>query len=546
MNQVRQRLARATWENPVLVKEFRTRMRGTRAYWILFGYTLLIGGILALIYHAFALSLGDDPSSGARRAGDLGRALYSTVFILQGIMVALITPAITAGSITIEREQRSYDLLVTTPLRPADLVRGKLAAAVSFAVLLLTVSVPLVSLSFLVGGVSPAEIACAYLVTAAAAFLFGATGIYWSAALRATAAATVATYLTVLGFFLATLVPGFVAQERSWMGSGSGAAPDIPFQSLNPVMAAFRGVQPEHWFGLDVPSWIGAVVLLILAGMLTTQLAMARLEHFVPPRPVWTRLLATLTWAAFSFLLIAPIAGSYSRMGLPMRTLPDRLSEILTGLLVAGGVALVVLTIALNTAEPSRSAEPRPIARYLTGLLPHRLFGGELPNGLPLALLWAALFATIAPLGLAASGKLGLWRPGAYLPGVGVLLAMVFGLAALGHAVSVRTRNRWQAVVCTAVLAALLVGLPYGALAPLAEKGMRPSPLWSWLYTVPFEAITDAAGHLGVWSRWPPLPIRPMWPITVGLYALVGLLCVALATRRPARRAAAGQPPRAA
>jgi ABC-2 type transport system permease protein len=101
----KERVAGALWENPVLVKEFRTRMRGTRAYWILFAYTLLIASILAFVYHLFFSSLaGDGYGSAARRAGELGRVMYGVVFVSQAIMVALITPALTAGTITIERE----------------------------------------------------------------------------------------------------------------------------------------------------------------------------------------------------------------------------------------------------------------------------------------------------------------------------------------------------------------------------------------------------------------------------------------------------------
>jgi hypothetical protein len=399
----KERVAGALWENPVLVKEFRTRMRGTRAYWILFAYTLLIASILAFVYHLFFSSLaGDGYGSAARRAGELGRVMYGVVFVSQAIMVALITPALTAGTITIEREQRSYELLATTPLRPADVIRGKLSAAVSFAVLLLTSTLPLVSLCFLVGGVSPAEIACSYVVVACAAFCYGAVGVFWSATLKATAAATVAAYVTVFGSFLATVVPGVIAQERAWMGSGSGAAPDIPFQSLNPLMAAFRGVQPEHWFGVLAPTWLSASILLVLTGMLAAQQAMTRLEHFPAPRPGWARACATLLWAAFSFSLLAPILGGVTAAGLPPRTLPVRLEEATSVLVVIGGLLLALLSAVLNTCEPA--ARPRSAAEYLVSLLPHRAFDRGLGSGLPLLLGWGLLFLAIPPLGLLLSG----------------------------------------------------------------------------------------------------------------------------------------------
>ncbi|MCC2670846.1 MAG: conserved rane protein of unknown function, partial [Armatimonadetes bacterium] len=303
-------MARFTVDNPVLVKEFRTRMRGTRAYWILLVYTLLLAGVLAIMYFSYETSVAQQsigasgPSSGAQ---ELGRAIYYFVFIAQALMVALITPAITAGTLTIEREQRSYELLVTTPLRPVDLIRGKLSAAVAFVLLLLTASLPLVSISFLVGGVSPAEIFFSYLIVGVCAFLYGAVGIFWSATLRTTAAATVVTYLTVLSLFILSVIPGMVASSS--MGP-SGGSPGVPFQSLNPITATFRAVQPEHFFALQIPSWIAGAILNLLLGMVVANAAMGRLEHFDPPRPTWMRLCSTLLWCAFGAFLYGSVIGS--------------------------------------------------------------------------------------------------------------------------------------------------------------------------------------------------------------------------------------------
>ncbi len=43
-------LRELTWDNPVLVKEFRTRMRGARAYWVLLVYVLLLTLVVGSTY----------------------------------------------------------------------------------------------------------------------------------------------------------------------------------------------------------------------------------------------------------------------------------------------------------------------------------------------------------------------------------------------------------------------------------------------------------------------------------------------------------------
>src|SRR3954453_5094944 len=114
-----------TWNNPVLVKEFRTRMRGARAYWVLLTYVLL----LTLVVGATYLTWCSDNSEGGvthQAASNTGRSLFQILFSLQAGLVALITPAITAGAITIEREQQTYAMLATSGLRPQHIIWGKL------------------------------------------------------------------------------------------------------------------------------------------------------------------------------------------------------------------------------------------------------------------------------------------------------------------------------------------------------------------------------------------------------------------------------------
>src|SRR5436309_516420 len=99
-------LRELTWDNPVLVKEFRTRMRGARAYWVLLVYVLL----LTLVVGSTYLNWYVQSSTGGvshQAASSTGRVLFQLLFSFQAGLVALITPAITAGAITIEREQQT-------------------------------------------------------------------------------------------------------------------------------------------------------------------------------------------------------------------------------------------------------------------------------------------------------------------------------------------------------------------------------------------------------------------------------------------------------
>src|SRR4051812_27253118 len=108
--------------NPLLTKELRGRMRGWRAMGILTGYLGLLAGVTWLIYLLITITASESDITGAQ----LGKFLLGAIVVLQVFFVALLAPAFTAGIITGEREKQTYDLLMTTLLRPRSIILGKL------------------------------------------------------------------------------------------------------------------------------------------------------------------------------------------------------------------------------------------------------------------------------------------------------------------------------------------------------------------------------------------------------------------------------------
>lgn len=527
-------LARATLDNPVLIKEFRTRMRGPRAYWVLLTYTLFLGGVLAMMYFGFEASMSYQSESlggtqNAEHARNLGRSIYYFVFIAQSIMVALITPALTAGQVTLEREQRSYELLVTTPLRPVDIIRGKLTAAVSFVVLLLTSSLPLVSLTFLVGGVSPAEIFFSYLIIALSAFVYGALGIFWSATLRTTSAATVVTYLSVLSIFILSSIPGSMA------GSGVGNT-DVPFRSLNPISACFHAVQNEHLFNIQAPSWVSAAVLLLLAGMLIGNAAMARLEHFEPPWPLWTRLLSTLIWCAFTISLLGPLMGGAAKSWNSATTVNEWTGALLITVLILSSL----VTPILNTGDLVVRRGESAVRRYLSGFAPVRAFRDDLACGMPLAMSWLLFALALVAAGIWLAGKSKLFHPAdTFLPGAVLCVSVITGLAGVGHLLSVVLPSRWAACVLTylfGVVVMLLAWFPrqyWGQATTHENRG--PDLLGQVLYLVPFEALVQLGNPKGFWINHPEMLFGrsvPLWVVTSAIYLCLAAGCFLITALR--------------
>lgn len=173
--------------NPVLVKELRGRMRGPRAFVVLTIYLLILSAVILLLYTALGTSPGTDLNAGRR----IGKTLFLTIAAVALIEVCVITPALTSGSIAGERERQTYDLLVASRLSPWQIIWGKLGAALGFALLLIFAVVPVMSLAFLFGGVTLAEVLIVLAGLVATALFYATVGLFWSTVMRGTLGATV-------------------------------------------------------------------------------------------------------------------------------------------------------------------------------------------------------------------------------------------------------------------------------------------------------------------------------------------------------------------
>ena len=193
---------RALW-NPIVAKEYRTRMRTWRSPLAITIYIVLLGGIGWAVFAALTVSTGFGQGPGS-----LGQMLFTFLILFQVALLAFITPALTAGAISGERERQTLDLLFVTPIAPFSIIWGKLLASMSFVALLLIISVPIFSLVFLFGGVDLDQIVSAFLVTAVTAMTLGFIGVAFSTVLRRTLAATVASYGAAFVLLAGTLLWG--------------------------------------------------------------------------------------------------------------------------------------------------------------------------------------------------------------------------------------------------------------------------------------------------------------------------------------------------
>ena len=179
-------------ENPVLQRELLVNLRMPRAFVLMFVYQVLLAAVVYLAWPAdnVRLDLSDNPEST--------RQLVNLFFLGQYILASLMAPSFAAGAVTGEKERKTYEMLLASPLRPEAIVMGKLVAALTHLAILIFASLPIVMLCLPLGGVSFYEVVAAYLALIASVVMFGMISVACGSYFKRTSASLVVSYLFIL------------------------------------------------------------------------------------------------------------------------------------------------------------------------------------------------------------------------------------------------------------------------------------------------------------------------------------------------------------
>jgi ABC-type transport system involved in multi-copper enzyme maturation permease subunit len=178
-------------DNPVLSRELLVNLRSHRAFVLQLVYAAVLA---AAVLIAWPSTSDDSIGVGVTAA----RQLFDLFFFGQFLLVALVAPTFAAGSITGEKERKTYELLLASPLKPSWILVGKLFSSLTYLVLLLTSSLPMMILGYLLGGILLSEVARAYLVLVLAAGTFGLVSVACSSFFNRTSSSLVVSYLIIL------------------------------------------------------------------------------------------------------------------------------------------------------------------------------------------------------------------------------------------------------------------------------------------------------------------------------------------------------------
>ncbi|TDF93880.1 ABC transporter permease [Paenibacillus piri] len=177
------------------------------------------------------------------------RDLFYFLAVAQLVLIAFMTPGLTAGVISGEREKQTLNILLTTQQSSTTIILSKLVSSLSFMLLVIIATLPVYSIVFLFGGISPKQLSLVFLFYIFSMFVLGAFGVLFSTVFKRTMIAVVVTYGFTLAVFGGTgllflflrgvfrqFYQGGTPNPYSWIGYVLG---------LNPVAALLSIFEPS-------------------------------------------------------------------------------------------------------------------------------------------------------------------------------------------------------------------------------------------------------------------------------------------------------------
>lgn len=396
------------FENPVMQRELITNLRTHRSFALMLVYQLALAAVVLIAYpRETRIDLADE-SSAARRLVDF-------FFVGQYVLASLMAPSFAAGTISGEKERKTYEMLLASPLRPIAIVFGKMVASLTHLVMLIVGSLPTVILCLPLGGVSIYEVFAAYIGLMVSAILFGAIGLTCSSYFRRTAASLVVSYLVILP--LVMLAVGF------WLGLANQgqvrlllSVTLLPIAALIATFVLCQNTAARLLYPPDVGSGGGEVIDLDREQENSVGLVINREQFpdrlFAPPRrpglmgenvnPIYDKEMHAELFSQGTLMLRLVIQISMI-LAVPLMAWLLFIRAELTGIYMIYVIIFNVLVAPVFSAGSITNERERQTLDLLltTVITPWQIFWGKLLAGLRVSfvltmfLLWPFLLATI-------------------------------------------------------------------------------------------------------------------------------------------------------
>ncbi|MBN4050276.1 ABC transporter permease [Desulfobulbus sp. AH-315-M07] len=193
--------------------------------------TPVILTVLIVVVALLMVTLGTSLSATLSPA-ESGNVLFHVFFSVAYFVVTLLGPALAANSIASEREGKTWEAVLLTGMRPAQIARGKFFAAYTSIGMYIVALAPVGALPFLFGGITVLEVVVAFGFLFIIALLSVAFGLALSAKAQTLRGALLVTLflaipMSVFFYFVGGVSLSYAAHS-AWRGVSGGPPVWLP------------------------------------------------------------------------------------------------------------------------------------------------------------------------------------------------------------------------------------------------------------------------------------------------------------------------------
>lgn len=207
--------------NPILQKDIKTKLRGWRSVILICSYVFLLIIILLVYFGGNNMVATHSTQSFNPRMAING---YNILITFQFALLFLAVPAITATSISGERERQTLDLMLVTKTPARKIITGKIMVSLAHILLLLIASMPVIGVVFFFGGISFLDLGRLLLFYIVTSLFVASCGVFFSTIFRKNIVAIITTYI-FLGLITFGPFIGFLAYTLLQQQGGLGFSP---------------------------------------------------------------------------------------------------------------------------------------------------------------------------------------------------------------------------------------------------------------------------------------------------------------------------------
>ena len=195
---------------PIFEKELRVSSRRKRNYLLRFAYLVLMTVFVTMVWWASTKSFGHQSAAfRVSRMAMAGKSVVATIIWFQFCTLQLIAAVSMSTAISDEIYHKTLGVLMTTPITSFQIVMGKLFSKLWQMIILLAISIPLMAIVRVFGGVPWDFVIAGVCITLTAMIFVGSVSMLFSIRSRRSYAVVLKTI-----FFVAVVyafLPGIIS-----------------------------------------------------------------------------------------------------------------------------------------------------------------------------------------------------------------------------------------------------------------------------------------------------------------------------------------------